>query len=608
VIGLDCETYKIGARLTPRVVSLQLATDTGARAYTRETFDEALTWLETYLGDGGEIVGQNIAYDLACLIVERDSLLDYVFYAYKNGQIRDTMIREQLIAIALGQFRTWKFSLNAIVERRFGVTLAGKMGADVWRLRFSELDGVPFEEWPEEAAAYAVDDAKWALKVFDAQERLEVITDTGRRVMPLPDEREQTIAAFALHLLSVQGVKVDTARAEAWVSSIEEAAEVQLEKARAGGFLRENGTKNVLKLRELIREGYDDAPPLTEKGSVKTDRDTLLGSGNPALIAYAEGSVVLKLANTYAKVLRGVEAVYPRYNCLRRSGRTSAYKPNIQQAPRDGRGFRECFIPREGYVFALCDYDQIELLALGQVLLWWCGSSAMAEAVIKGRDLHVEVAAKLAETSYEKLAARIKAGDKEAKGLRQFSKIANYGFPGGLSSSSFSQYAQGFGLDISINEAANIRRAWLEAWPEMRDYFDKIGLACKSGGAITIIQEVSERQRGGVTFTSACNTFFQGLVSDGAKSALVDVSRRCYTDKKSALYGSRPVAFLHDEIIIETPPETAHEAAAELSDVMIRAMSRYIPDLPISAEPVLADRWSKDAEAVYDGGRLVVWS
>jgi len=608
VIGLDCETYKIGARLTPRVVSIQLSHGAEASVHTREEFPEVIESVIAHLKSGGKIVGQNIAFDFGCLVAECDALLDPLFAAYANGQIFDTMIREQLIAIALGQFRSWRFSLDAIVQRRFGVNLAGKHGANVWRLRFSELDGRVAADWPRSAFEYARDDAKWVVKVYKAQSELHVLTDLGRPVVPLPDEKEQTFAAWCLHLLSIWGVKVDRFAADQWVRKIETAAEQHLDTAMAGGFLRENGTKNVKKIRELISIGYDGSPPLTDKGSIKTDRDTLLGSGNNHLVAYAKGSAVQKLASTYTKILRGVHSVHPRYNVLRRSGRTSCEKPNLQQAPRDGQGFRECFIPRAGYVFALCDYDQIELLALAQVLQWWCGTSALADAVREGRDLHIEVGARIASTTYDKLKERIENGDKKAKHFRQFAKVANYGFPGGLSSSGFSAYAQSRGVEITINEAADIRRAWLEAWPEMRSYFDKIGLACRSGNPITIAQEVSKRQRGGVSFTAACNTYFQGLVADGAKAALVEVSRRCYVERASALFNSRPVAFLHDEIIIETPAgESAAIAAEELAEVMISEMQKYIPDIPVSAAPVLAARWSKDAIAVHKDGKLQVW-
>ena len=281
------ETYLIGARLTPRVVSVQ--TSDGA-LYTRERFGEVAAFLVEHLQGGGHIVGQNIAFDLACLIVEFDGLLEPVFAAYEAGQIHCTMIREQLIAIALGQFRSWRFSLNAIVERRFGVALSGKTGADVWRLRFSELDGVPAERWPEAARAYAVDDAHWAVRVYEAQEALKAITDTGRRVMPLPDEKEQTAAAWALHLLSVWGIAVDREAADRWVTAIEKDAAEHLEIARAGGFLRDNGTKDVTKIRAMVDAGYDGAPPLTDKGGIKTDRDTLGQPGADGLRARLKGA------------------------------------------------------------------------------------------------------------------------------------------------------------------------------------------------------------------------------------------------------------------------------------------------------------------------------
>lgn len=605
--ALDLETYPIGARITPRVVSAQQYTKgQGVIVTTREAFPEALDELEAYLERGGHIVGQNIPYDLACLCVERDSLLEVFFKALSNGQIHDTRIREQLIGIALGQFRSWRYSLDAMVGRYFGVTLTGKKGEDVWRVNFHKLDGVPAKSWPQEAYDYAADDAKWTLRVYEAQEALEAITDAGRPVMPLPDEREQTAASFVLHLLRVQGVKVDRPRAKAWIEQIEAEAKEHLKHALAGGFLRPNGTRDLSVMRDLVTEGYDGSPPLTEKGAVSTARDVLLGSGNPHLIAWAEGSKVQKLANTYASIVTDVDAVYPRYNTLRRTGRTSCQKPNMQQPPREG-GFRELFIPRSG-CFVLCDYDQIELLALGQILKWWTGTSAIADAVNAGRDLHVEVAATLDRTSYENMLKRVQEGEPKAKELRQFSKIANYGFGGGLSASSFCDYAQSFGLDIDPNKATEIRKAWLSAWPEMRQYFDKIGLATRQG-PITITQEVSGRQRGGVNFTACCNGFFQALVADGAKAALVEVSRRCYTEPESSLFGARPCAFLHDEIILDqVPVERCHEVALELSSVMVEQMQKYIPDIKVSAEGYAATRWSKDAKRVTEDGRLVPWS
>jgi len=67
--------------------------------------------------------------------------------------------------------------------------------------------------------------------------------------------------------------------------------------------------------------------------------------------------------------------------------------------------------------------------------------------------------------------------------------------------------------------------------------------------------------------------------------------------------------FIHDEIIIETPLEIAHEAGYELARIMVDTMKKYVPDVKVSASPALMTCWSKDAIAIIDdSGRLIPWS
>ncbi len=109
-------------------------------------------------------------------------------------------------------------------------------------------------------------------------------------------------------------------------------------------------------------------------------------------------------------------------------------------------------------------------------------------------------------------------------------------------------------------------------------------------------------------FCDGANTLFQGLAADGAKNALFRVAHECYVDQGTALFGTRPVVFVHDEIIAEVPADIAHEASERLAVVMCQAMAEYVPDVPITAKPALMERWLKAAEPVYANGRLVPWT
>ena len=114
--------------------------------------------------------------------------------------------------------------------------------------------------------------------------------------------------------------------------------------------------------------------------------------------------------------------------------------------------------------------------------------------------------------------------------------------------------------------------------------------------------------RGDVGYTDGANFYFQHLTAKGAKAALRNVAKECYLDKSSALYGSRPVIFMHDEIILEVPESVSSEAGERLAEVMRTSMSTYLPDVPVKCGPWLARRWFKEAETKRDGnGKLLLW-
>jgi DNA polymerase I-like protein with 3'-5' exonuclease and polymerase domains len=107
------------------------------------------------------------------------------------------------------------------------------------------------------------------------------------------------------------------------------------------------------------------------------------------------------------------------------------------------------------------------------------------------------------------------------------------------------------------------------------------------------------RIRGGVGFTAARNTPFQGLAADGAKLAMWELVKAGY----------RIAAFVHDEFVIELPIQADHTAAAQkVEHICCIAMQQLLGDIPVSCEYALADRWYKAAAAVTDDtGKLVQW-
>ena len=254
-------------------------------------------------------------------------------------------------------------------------------------------------------------------------------------------------------------------------------------------------------------------------------------------------------------------------------------------------------------------------MTLAQTNLDWFGYSKMAEALNEGKDLHLAFACWMLQIPYEDGETRLEAGDKEVKTARKHAKVANFGFPGGLGVKTLVEYAKGFGVNIDLNRAEELRDMWRQAWPEMKDYFDKIGDMAKNGlpdkmgtERFPIRQEPTGRIRGGAHYTSACNTLFQGRAADLAKAAMWDLHRACYVDQGSTLFGVRMWAFVHDEFLFEGPEVTAFLWADEAVRIMEEAGKVFVPDVKLSAIPALCPYWTKAMEPVYDeAGRLISW-
>ena len=505
-----------------------------------------------------------------------------------------TKVNEQLDFIGSKRGKP-SYSLAACVDRWLDQRMTGKGGEDAWRFRYRELHGTPLDQWPDAARSYALMDARYTWDLWDVMEEW-------------PDLRNQCRADFALHLAACWGIRTDpVAVAELEERLLGEQAAI-LKSLEGCGFIRPNGTKDTKAIRAAVTAAYRGEPPQTEKGAVSTSRETLMESGSPVLAALAELSTVSKEISAFLPVVRsGTEVpITSRPNVLVASGRTSWRGPNLQQLPRR-HGVRECFVPRPGNVFFGADYSVAELRSLSQCLYDEFGESKMLDALLAGQELHLTTAARILGISYKEAVDRHEAGDKEVKGARQLSKVLNFGLPGGLAPATFVAYAKASGVVVTEDQAVVLKAQWLEAYPEMRWYFQARG-AETSSGPYTVEQPWSGRFRCDTGYCDGLNTRFQGRTADGAKQAMWNICREQYAVPSSPLFGTRMVAFVHDEWVCEGPEDRAAAAAERLVVLMVEGMSKVCPDVPHLADPYISRRWNKDAEEVRDSdGMLVCW-
>jgi DNA polymerase-1 len=623
-IAFDTETHLFGpGNRAPRVVCVSTAAH--GRTDLKLAADAVPLILQPLLGaarDGQAIaIGQNVAYDMACLLEQFPSeLCNAIWQAYSNYGVHCTKIRERLIDIMRGsrfdEDGRKQYSLDALAKKRLGITL----DKETWRLNYAQFDGVSITQWPQGVQDYATGDATATLGVWESQE-----AEIARANYPAWHDEcaRQSAFAFALYLTTCRGIMVDQERVRALKDSLTPRMMQARDVMIANGLLdAKKGSKITKAIRAAIEAtwiGEGDIPRTDKTNQVQTALEVVEQCTHPGLAALAEYAGTEKLLSSFVLKLEeaGDKPIHGEYEPLGAdTGRTSGRNPNLQQQPR-APGVRECFVARPGFVFVSCDYDSQELRTLAQVLKVTVGHSTLAEryAADPDYDPHTDFAARLVGITYTEAMARKKAKDKALLERRQHSKCANFGYPGGMGAEKFRAFARGYDLDLTLAQSMELREAWFAQYPEMREYFTMIGNKIDYGDTM-FEQLYSGRLRGGCHFTNGCNTLFQGLAADASKSALWEATKRCYGapgTEGSALFGCRPVVFVHDEIIIEAPEPYAHEAAVELDRVMCAAMQELTPDVPARASPALMRHWSKKSDLVWgdkehgDEGRMICW-
>lgn len=658
-VAFDVETHLIQpGMIFPKLVCVSISDGT---THSLHLAGIGLREMLRHLQDPDtQIIGHNVSFDLGVIAAEAidqgydpNWVMSLIFNAYAADRIVDTMVRAMLVAIAKGEFqeiegqrRGKQFGLDTLSDKWLGTSITKKSykkseakeaSAKSWRLHYAALENTPLADWPKEAYDYALEDAVVTWQINEAITAWAFAE--GQASGLVPDEYRQTRAAWVLHLIGGWGVRID----EELVKTVRENLEAQrkasydlmdkygiFKKAKDGKTykLTKKGArqKDLKRLRELIADGFSqqgETPPMTDGGKngdnpqIKTDADTARASGNVAAIAYADGASAEKLLNTYVPILERGKNGFPvtsNPNVLVASGRTSWTNPNWQNPPRVG-GIRECVVPRPGCVLVGADLDTVELRALAQSCLEILGYSDMAAALQRGEDLHLALAADILGIDYATALARYNSGDPIVSEMRQTAKKINFGLPGGMGAPKFAVTCINDGnplitdpiapLSEHIDKARFYREAWFKKWSEMRAYLRNAGDITGDFGNSMIEQPWSGRIRGGLDYCSCANTFFQGRVADGTKLALWRVAYACYVDKTSALYGSRIVLFLHDEIILEVPEAMLDAAAKELVKLMCDAVSEVIPSIPITSTACAMRRWWKGAKPVFVNGKLV---
>lgn len=403
-------------------------------------------------------------------------------------------------------------------------------------------------------------------------------------LMPVLDQMEMPFAAVLANM-ELAGLRTDTT------------------------YLREFGARLGLRIAELERQVYELvgthdyslqsprqlavllfdvlglSPTKKTKTGLSTDVESLeaIQNQHPVVPLILEHRQLTKIKGTYAdSLVRYVASdgkIHPTFLQTGTStGRISCVEPNLQNIPARteiGREIRQAFIPsHEGWSLVSADYSQIDLRMLAHL----SADENLRSAFEQGEDIHLHTASQIFDVPEQQVTPE----------MRKRAKTINFGIIYGISPFGLARQ-----LNISSDDARQYIERYLQRFPGIKEYRDKIIEAAQRDGYVTTIlghqrrvphinsHNNTERQE---AVRQAFNAVVQGSSADAIKVAMIHLSSDLGPLK------ARMVLQVHDEIVVDAPPEELDSVRKLMQTTMESAIRLSVPLVThLSAGPNLRD-------------------
>lgn len=573
--AFDTETDSLDPMLA-QLVGMSFCITEGEAAYLPLThrypgapeqlpLDEVLATLKPWFEDASKPkLGQNLKYDMHVLANHGIRL---------RGIVDDTLLESA----------AWESDKNHDLD-----SLANRH-TDLATLSYTDICGKGakaigfYDVELEQATAYGAEDADVTLRVHHKLAPRIAAEPSLTRVYKEIELPVQEV----LWAMERQGVMIDAFLLAQQSDELgRKMMEIEQEAFKvAGQPFNLNSPKQI---QELLFE-RDKLPVLkkTPSGTPSTDEEVLaqlaLDYPLPKLILEHRG--MAKLKNTYTDKLPRM--VNPKTGRVHTSfsqtgaitGRLASSEPNLQNIPvrtQEGRRIRAAFIAPSGWHIVSADYSQIEL----RIMAHLSGDARLLEAFAAGEDVHRATAAEVfgvetAEVSSEQ---------------RRYAKTINFGLIYGMS-------AHGLAKSLEIERSA--AQSWIDRYfaryPGVAAYMEATRHAARDQGYVETVfgrrlwlpeiksSNVGRRQG---AERAAINAPMQGTAADLVKLAM----RRVYDWLNNDGLQSKLLLQVHDELILEVPPEELELVKATLPRLMAEVATLKVPLL---AEVGVGANWDE---------------
>ncbi len=263
------------------------------------------------------------------------------------------------------------------------------------------------------------------------------------------------------------------------------------------------------------------------------------------------------------------------------TGRLSSSNPNLQNIPirtELGREIRAAFVPAPGWKLVVAYYSQIELRLLAHM----SGDPVLTDSFRSGEDIHTRTAAEVFGVPPLMV----------TPDLRRNAKAVNFGIVYGQTP--FGLAAQ---LGIDRKEAERYIQSYFERYSGVKKFIQstieevrRTGVSKTLFGRERPIPDIHARNPNSRSFAerTAVNTPLQGTAADLIKLAMIRIDN----EFRNRRYNTRMLLQVHDELVLESPPEEAPEVMKLIKHEM---ESVHKLRVPLIADTGAGENW-RDAK------------
>ncbi|MCS6828257.1 MAG: DNA polymerase I [Caldilinea sp.] len=250
------------------------------------------------------------------------------------------------------------------------------------------------------------------------------------------------------------------------------------------------------------------------------------------------------------------------------TGRLSSSNPNLQNIPirtEIGRQIRRAIVAPPNWQLISADYSQVEL----RVLAHMANEPLLIEAFRADQDIHAVTASKL-------FGVPVEAVTREQRSL---GKTINFATIYGVS-----EFGLSSRTELTREQARRFLDQYFQTYPRIRAFLDRILEEAREKGYVQTLLgrkrffpelksgRLPSSQRAAVE-RAAINAPIQGTAADIMKIAMI----RLYEQLKDAGYRSRLLLQVHDELVLEAPPEELQDAVRLVRETMSNAYPLVVP-------------------------------